>query len=497
MHIFSTLFAAQSVDKELRSPEGLNEAIEWCKASSLQKVYIESFRGNLFVEQEHLEAVRDRFLEEGFTVCGCVTTTKMLKLSNGWTEIACYSHRPNHELMESIFRRTAAVFDTVMIDDFLFTDCTCDKCEKAKGGRGFAEYHRDVMTKMSLDSILTPAREVNPSCKIIIKYPCWYEEFAQRGYDVIRQTKNFDYIWAGTESRDPDNVRWGRYPQTQAFYMMAWLMALCPEKCGGGWYDPYGTSPATYLEQARQTILGGAVESVLFCYGSLYKGNEGTANTAAIREEISGLHKLAYLVSGKKIKGVSVPKTPAHDTEKEKYLSSFYGMLGIPVVPDIRLDPEAESVILGSQAAGFPDAEIYAGNAAKSGKTICFSEGFLEHMAMDAPKGALVIRPGTDNWNLTQLPQAELDSLRGALLSSLGISFDAPSKVALNLFGDDLEIIQNFNDFAIEASLGLTGRSPKARSVALTLPENGEVKMRREASRYVVSIPPRALVALN
>jgi hypothetical protein len=497
MHIFSTLFAAQSVDKELRSAEGLKEAVDWCKASALQKVYIESFRGNLFVDQGQLEAVRDRFLEEGFTVCGCVTTTQMLKLSNGWSEIVCYSHRPNHELMESIFRRTAAVFDTIMIDDFLFTDCTCEQCESKRGGRSFSDYHNDVMTQMSLERILRPAREVNPLCKIIIKYPCWYEEFTQRGYDVIRQTRNFDMIWAGTETRDPDNERWGRFPQTQGFYMMAWDIKLGGGKCGGGWYDPYGTSPATYLEQARQTILGGAGESVLFCYGSLYKGGEGTKNTEAIRREMAGLHKLAYLISKKKINGVSVPKIPGRDTEKEKYLSSFYGMLGIPAVPDICLDPEAKSVILGYQAAGFPDAEIYAKDALKDGKTICFSEGFLEYMAMEAPKDALVIRPGADNWSLTQIPQAELDNLRNALLKPLGISFAAPSKVALNLYDDDMEIIQNFNDFAAEAVIDLGGRNPKARSVRLTLSSTGEVKMRRDGAKYVLSIPPRSLIALN
>ena len=33
MHLFSTLFTAQSVDRDLRSEEGLQKAIAWCKAS--------------------------------------------------------------------------------------------------------------------------------------------------------------------------------------------------------------------------------------------------------------------------------------------------------------------------------------------------------------------------------------------------------------------------------------------------------------------------------
>ena len=50
---------------------------------------------------------------------------------------------------------------------------------------------------------------------------------------------------------------------------MRWLGGIGGAKCGGGWFDPYGTTEATYLEQARQTVLGGARESMLFCYGSL------------------------------------------------------------------------------------------------------------------------------------------------------------------------------------------------------------------------------------
>ena len=48
MHLFSTLFTAQSVDRDLRNEEGISKAIAWCKASGLNKVYVESFRGGLF-----------------------------------------------------------------------------------------------------------------------------------------------------------------------------------------------------------------------------------------------------------------------------------------------------------------------------------------------------------------------------------------------------------------------------------------------------------------
>src|ERR1035437_7217502 len=66
---------------------------------------------------------------------------------------------------------------------------------------------------------------------------------------------------------------------------MRWLGGIGGAKCGGGWYDWLGTTEKTYLEQARMTILGGARESMLFCYGGL-QGTTGPKNGEALRLQI-------------------------------------------------------------------------------------------------------------------------------------------------------------------------------------------------------------------
>lgn len=497
MHLFSTLFTAQSVDRDLRNEEGLQKAIAWCKASGLNKVYVESFRGGLFIEQELLEAVRDRFLAEGFLVHGCVTPTGLPKVSNNWADGGCYSYPATQELMKQIFRRTAAVFDTVMIDDFLFTDCTCEDCDKARGERSFADFHSDLMHEMSVRCILRPAHEVNPRCKVIIKYPLWYENFHKNGYETIRQTRDFDLIWAGTETREPDSERWGRYPQTQGFYMMAWDVKLGAGKCMGGWYDPYTTTPPTYLEQARQTILGGAKESMLFCYRALSEEQPGMEDTEALRAERPGLLKLAYLTETKQIVGVSVPKKPDVDAEEERYLSSFYGMLGIPVCPEVDLDAGAPSAILGAQALGFAGIRDYALDMREKGVPLAFSEAFLRKTGLCAGPDDPVIAPGADNWSLMDMDAGALNALRDRLTAPLGLRFRAPTRVALNLYDQDMEVVQNFLDEPVQVELDLFGRDPKARKVALVLSEGREVGLVREGSRYVLTIPPRTLVVLN
>ena len=41
----------------------------------------------------------------------------------------------------------------------------------------------------------------NPSVRFD-DYPQWYDRFHERGYEVTRQTEDFDRIWVGTETRD-------------------------------------------------------------------------------------------------------------------------------------------------------------------------------------------------------------------------------------------------------------------------------------------------------
>lgn len=504
MHLFSTLIMAPFVDTQLRSEEGLQACIDWCKECGIGKVYIESFRGT-FVDRDQLIRVRDRFEENGILAHGVVTPSGMVKTANNrfadpaWNVVACYSSQAVHEQMEEIFRRTASVFDVIMVDDFLFTHCTCEDCEKAKGGRTWGEYHSDIVHEVSVDHILKPAHEVNPNCQIIIKYPLWYDTgFEGQGYDTIRQTRDFDRIWIGTETREPDIPINGLYPQTQGYFVMAWAMKLDGEKCGGGWYDPYDTLPVTYLEQARNTILGLAKESMLFCYDDLSQSDYGQANNMAWRKEKPGLEKLAYLLMNKKIVGVSVPKQLHVDAQVEKYLSSCYGMLTIPVDPDIAPNPNAKSAILGEQIVHYPGIRDYVREMKEKGAALAYTDEFLRYLALDAEEGIPPFSMQGDKWNIIRnMSEEDRNTLRDHLMKPLGLTVRGPASVALNLYDDDMEVLQNFNDFDVEVTLDLFGRNHKVRKLVLTLSEDKEVTVTREGTKYTVKLPARTLAVLN
>jgi DUF1680 family protein len=176
VHRFSTLFTAQDVCDRLATAEGIKAAVSWCKRTGVTKVYVESFRDGYQAPRELLTRARDGFRAEGLDVSGCVTTTGVGKRSTGWAPISCYTDAVTQDKVQKIFEYTAGLFDEVMIDDFWFTDCTCDDCTAARKARtvtvgghkyptrgdDWADYRCELMVRLSRDRVLGPARRVNP-----------------------------------------------------------------------------------------------------------------------------------------------------------------------------------------------------------------------------------------------------------------------------------------------------------------------------------------------
>jgi hypothetical protein len=353
------------------------------------------------------------------------------------------------------------------------------------------------MMQVSRQRILAPARAVNPDVKIIIKYPQWYDNFHNRGYDVIRQTDIYDRIWVGTETRDFADPRWGGKVQYEAYYIMRWLGEIGGVKCGGGWFDPYGTHEDTYVEQARQTVLADAREMLLFCYGSLQR-NTGPANVARLRTEIPGLFELAKLVRGKPIRGIAAPKPPNSDAHDEQYVYDFVGMLGLPLVPTAAVSAAAPAAFLPVQALKDPRLPAKLDTLLKAGAPVLVTDGLAKRLSMSntQAENLLVLRVGGEPKSLLNLTRRDLAPLREKLLAPFGVRFDAPNKVALYLIGDDCVVVENFNGSPITATLEFA-RPVEVRRT-LVLPVDGDVQFSCESGKIdLARLPPRALVALT
>jgi hypothetical protein len=469
-HRFSTLFTSHDVRQYLSTEEGIEAAISWCKQTGITKVYVEEFRDGYQAERATLESARDKFRAAGFIVSGCVTTTRVGKASTGWKEVACcYTDKPTQDKLQEVFEYAARLFDEIMIDDFWFTDCTCTDCDAARrskkvtigehsypvAGDAWEDYRCELMVRLSQERVLGAAKRVNPKVQLIIKYPQWYDNFHMRGYEVVRETADFDRIWVGTETRDYGNKQWGGTPQYEGYFIMRWLGRIGGLKCGGGWYDPYGTTEQTYLEQARQTILAGAHESMLFEYSSLLR-DTGPKNIQALRAALPELLSVAKEVRSRQIVGLAAYKPPNSHPGKEPRVFDFVGMLGFPLVPCHEFPTNAAAAFFSIHALKDPTLVPKLAEFVRAKKPIVLTDSLAQALTNQLPLGGPNVRVlpvNGDPKSLLALEEKLVDDLRRSVLGPFKTSFHAPSRVSIYLFQDNSWVIENFNDYPIEANL--------------------------------------------
>ena len=286
---------------------------------------------------------------------------------------------------------------------------------------------------------------------------------------MVRQTADFDRIWVGTETRDYDDRRWGGTVQYEAYFLMRWLGGIGGAKCGGGWFDPYGTTEQTYVEQARQTVLAGARESLLFCYGSLLR-DTGPKNVAALRASLPELLSVAEHVAKRRPVGIAAYKPPGSPAGSEPRVFDFVGMLGLPLLPCDTFPGEARAAFFSLHALKGPKLAENLAAFVASGKPVLVTDGLAKALGgkvkLDAPNVVILPVKG-DPKALLGLPQDVLDKLRAPLLKPFDRRFEAPGRVALYLFEDGSSVVENFN--ADPAAVRLDGAS-------YTVPRRGWVK---------------------
>lgn len=479
IHRFSTIFTAEQVKRDFQTPAKIDEAIDWCKRTGVTRVYIESYRG-VQVELPILANAHERFRAAGIDTAGCVTPIKVGKETTRWKPlISCYTDHPTQKRVIEIFEHAAKSADVIMIDDFWFTDCACPECNAAReaktvdilgekfpvAGDGWDDYRCELMVQLSRKCAIEPAKRVNPNCRLIIKYPQWYDRFHLRGYEVTRESADFDLTWAGTETRDYPGPFAGCMPQYEGYFVMRWLLGIAPEKCGGGWYDPYGTTEHTYVEQARQTILGGARESLLFAYGALQK-DTGPRNVDALRANMAELFDVAEQVAKRQPAGLAAYKPANSQPIKEQWVYDFVGMLGIPLVPCHEFPSDAPGLLVTTHALKDPEITRKLSAYIAKVRPVLMTDALAERMPLSVDVAQHHVKTLDVRGNpagLLQLTQEELDPLREALLAPLGWKLKGLGKIAFYPFTDGSWVLENFNDREIEVELNGTKQKLPAR----------------------------------
>ena len=377
---------------------------EITKGVHVDKIYLETHRDLLIVDDSTLETAIKFFKDRGIKVGGGITYT--IDESNNF-QTFCYTKPEDRQKVKEIAEYTAKHFDEFILDDFFFTSCKCDECIKAKGDKSWTEYRLDLMKNAAADLVINPAKAVNPNVKVIIKYPNWYEHFQGLGFNLEAEPKLFDGLYTGTETRNREGNQ--HLQQYLGYEVFRYFENLKPGKNFGGWVDTGGGNPVDrYAEQLWLTLFAKAPEITLFDFRQMmYPFNEnarakwqgqGTSfdfdtmkkplkqpdGSMFAPTKFSRVAGYSFEVVDKVIGALGNPVgiksyKPFHSVG-EDFLQNYFGMIGIPIdiVPEF---PENEPVVLLTETASF-DPEIISKieKQLKAGKNVIVTSGFYKAM---------------------------------------------------------------------------------------------------------------------
>ena len=401
--VVSVYVRAYEVDK-MKDTQWLEST--WKTISSqldVDKIYLETHRDLLIVDDATLEKAKKFFQSKGIEVAGGITYT--IDESNDF-ETFCYSDPEHRKIVQDIAEHTAKHFDEFLLDDFFFTSCKSEAEIKAKGNKSWTQYRLELMNEAGRNLVVGPAKRVNPKVKVIIKYPNWYDHFQGLGFNLEYGPQIFDGVWTGTETRDPASAQ--HLQNYLSYNVMRYFENLAPGRNGGGWVDSGGINMSMdrYAEQLHLTAIAKARDVMLFAYHQLIgvglsdsyngpwqgtgtswdyaemrapfqNGRETVTPTTMARIADVVLRKADNLV-GQLGEPIGIKSYKVFHTVGEDFLQNYLGMIGLPM--DIRptFDEDRKIMLLTQQAAGDPNLMEKIKKQLNSGRDVIITSGLLK-----------------------------------------------------------------------------------------------------------------------
>lgn len=339
----------------------------------LHKAYLETHRALVDIPDEQMLMAKRVFERNGIQVSGGITTTgKVGERKPAIFDCYCYSDEDHKKAVLDIVRRTAKLFDEFILDDYYFNSCRCEKCIEQKGERSWAEFKLEQMEAFSHEMVKA-AREANPKCKCIIKFPNWYEGFQECGYNPGKQKDIYDAIYTGTETRmgSYDGQHLQRY---LSYGIVRLLENTAPGRNGGGWIDPHGSQSniSRFVQQGTYTMFAKARELMLFNFELMI----ASPMLGALAPELRRLDK----VIGKLGNPNGVSTYEPHDSDGEDQLPGYLGLCGIPMEMTPDFNENAPVLFLTENSAYdqeiMPKLEKYV----RTGGVAIVTSGFVKAM---------------------------------------------------------------------------------------------------------------------
>ena len=373
--LYSRVYETQ----QMKDPAWLES--RWAAVSrhmKVDKIYLETHRDTVVVDQATLDQAKKFFLSKGVKVAGGITVT--ISERNQF-ETYCYSNPEHRRMLQNVVEFTARNFDEFILDDFFFTDCKADSDIAAKGDRTWTQFRLAQMDEAARNLVIKPAKAVNPKVKIVIKYPNWYDHFQNLGFNLETEPQYFDAIYTGTETRDPAGNQ--HLQQYHGYSIVRYFENLKPGGNRGGWVDQGGMNlPNRFEEQLWLTLFAKAPEVTIFNIGAIYspsRNADGTTGPDSRAAKLAGpVFDRADKFLGQLGRPVGVKTYKPFHSFGEDHLPSYLGMIGIPMDIVPAFPSEEKTILLTEQAKFDPTIVSKIKKQLTDGKTVIITSGLLK-----------------------------------------------------------------------------------------------------------------------
>lgn len=395
------VYIPAGVVERMKDPQWLQRTWETISLQlKVDKVYIETYRSQRIVDEQLLKQVKKFFLDRGVQVAGAIAHTSA---DAQQFETFSYADPKEREYVKKISELTARHFDEIILDDFFFHMSKSDADIAAKGSSSWTQYRLETMVDVSRRLILEPARAVNPKVKIVIKYPNWYEHFQGLGYDLDQQSKMFDGIYTGTETRDPV-ITDQHLQQYESYQIFRYFENIKPGGNGGGWVDTFSVLYVDrYAEQLWNTMFAKAPEIMLFNWDLLippirpgerdawkdmhtsfdydqmlasFQGSGAVSQPTMARVAGYSLEQVDQFL-GKLGRPIGIKSYRPYQSSGEDFLHNYFGMIGIPVDLYPAFPMDAKVVLLTESAKYDRDIVNKIKQQLRAGKNVVITSGLL------------------------------------------------------------------------------------------------------------------------
>ena len=353
----SIYMTAPAVRNFLKDESLLARFIGIAQRLGVSRVYVENYRDGLLLGDDEVDAMVKK-LSGSFELAG---GTAIGTWGKGWFSyedygfrVACISDDGNKSLIAEAMRRLASHFDEILIDDFWAQWCHSDRDVELFNSmyglnltreslmdamrRGdkriltlWAGYSTKMLSEVSREFVVKPAREVNRNIKVNLKVAEWREDFPHRGLALSEMANIFDGIYVGTESREGTE-------QYGSLFIVDYVRAIVGDKLKGAWFDTFNgifswvtIDVGIYLRQLWYTALSTIGEIVLFDAWSLTLSSR-ERHVDALSSDLPMAKAMFNEQSEAKL-GLLAPASQATGMVFDRYIHDYLGMIAVPLRP--------------------------------------------------------------------------------------------------------------------------------------------------------------------